>query len=113
MPQEDRGMRRREQAKLWYRQGVYDLRMAERNLEIGGYNVAAFLAQQSVEKLLKAAYLLEEKPIPRTHHLDELAKPLGLPEELYYEVISLTLDYALSRYPDVIGEVPFEYYPQS
>ncbi len=61
--------------------------MARKNLDIEGYYVAAFLAQQAVEKLLKAAYILEGRRVPKTHYLDELARPLAVPEDLYRDFV--------------------------
>jgi len=84
--------------------------MARKNLDIEGYYVAAFLAQQAVEKLLKAAYILEGRRVPKTHYLDELARPLAVPEDLYRDLLSLTPDYMLSRYPDMVGDVPYQQY---
>jgi HEPN domain-containing protein len=39
-----------ETALKWYKQACHDLEMAEKNIEIGGYDVAAFLSQQSEEE---------------------------------------------------------------
>ena len=64
----------RETARKWYKQAVHDLEMAQRNIEIGGYDVAAFLSHQAVEKLLKAAFIIEGREVPRTHFIDEFAK---------------------------------------
>ncbi len=41
-------------ARIWLLQALHDLDMAEKNLTISGYDVAAFLSHQAVEKLLKA-----------------------------------------------------------
>jgi HEPN domain-containing protein len=84
--------------------------MAEKNIGIGGYDVAAFLAHQAVEKLLKTLHLKEGKRIPKTHFIDELAEALDLPEEVRNNVYELTADYTLARYPDVSDTVPFEQY---
>ncbi len=84
--------------------------MARRNLTIEGYDVAAFLAHQSAEKLLKAAFALSGKPVPRTHYLEEMASELGLPEDLYDKILDLTSDYTIARYPDVASGVPYELY---
>jgi HEPN domain-containing protein len=97
-------------AQRWYQQAVHDLEMARRNLTVEGYDVAAFLAHQVVEKLLKAAFALEGRPVPRTHHLDEMASQLGLPDELQDALLDLTSDYAVARYPDVAGTVPYMLY---
>ncbi len=103
-------MHQRQIAERWYRQAVHDLEMARRNLAIEGYDVAAFLAHQSVEKLLKAGFALEGHAVPRTHNLDEMAKQLGLPDSLCDEILDLTSDYAIARYPDVASGVPYELY---
>jgi len=100
----------KEIARKWYRQAVHELEMAEKNIEIGGYDISAFLSHQSVEKLLKAGFILEGKDVPKTHFIDELARELRLPNELQEEIIQLTVDYTLSRYPDVSAEVPYEQY---
>lgn len=47
------GVNAREVAKRWYQQAIHDLEMARRNLTIEGYDVAAFLAHQSVENMKK------------------------------------------------------------
>ncbi|MGQ9657478.1 MAG: HEPN domain-containing protein [Fimbriimonadales bacterium] len=103
-------MNARKVAQRWYRQAAHDLEMARRNRTIEGYNVAAFLAHQAVEKVLKAAFALEGKPIPRTHNLDDIASQLGLPDELQDALLDLMSDYAVARYPDVAGTVPYELY---
>ena len=97
-------------ARKWYRQALHDLEMAEKNIEIGGYDVSAFLSHQAVEKLLKAGFILENKEVPKTHFIDELAKGLNLPDELQDEIAELTVDYTLSRYPDISDRIPYEQY---
>ena len=102
----------RESARKWYRQALHDLEMAEKNIEIGGYDVSAFLSHQCVEKLLKAGFILEGLSVPKTHFVDELARRLNLPEQLQDEIIDLTVDYTFSRYPDVSEKVPYEEYTE-
>ena len=58
----------KEIAIKWLKQGLHDLEMARKNVEIGGYDVAAFLAHQSVEKLLKALFAIKGKEIPKIHY---------------------------------------------
>jgi HEPN domain-containing protein len=94
----------------WYRQALHDLEMAGKNISIGGYDVAAFLAQQSVEKALKAIFVKKGRKIPRTHYLDELVNILELPEEISGRAMDLTGDYMFSRYPDIADHTPFEEY---
>ena len=102
----------KEIARKWLKQANHDLLMAEKNIEIGGYNVSSFLAHQSIEKLLKAIFAIEGKTIPKIHYLDELASKLELSDELFDYVFELVSDYMFSRYPDVSEQVPFELYDE-
>ncbi len=97
-------------AKKWLKQALHDLEIAEGNLSIKGYDTAAFLSHQAVEKLFKALLAFEAGKIPRTHHIDELARDLNLPSEVCANVIDLTVDYIFARYPDAGEIVPFEEY---
>jgi HEPN domain-containing protein len=94
-------------ASKWYKQANHDLEMAEKNIDIEGYDIASFLAHQSVEKLLKSIFALEGKKIPKTHYIDELAKELNLDEAVIDDVLDLTVDYTFSRYPDVSERIPY------
>ena len=64
----------RETARKWILQSLHDKKMAEMNYQHEGYDVAAFLSHQAVEKLFKGLFVIEGKKIPRTHHIDQLAK---------------------------------------
>lgn len=97
-------------ARKWFKQAVHDLEMAERSISIEGYDVAAFLAHQAVEKLLKSLLILEGKEAPRIHKLERLSQLLNLPEKLEEIIYDLTEDYASSRYPDVTNEMPYLQY---
>ncbi len=99
-------------ARKWFKQAQHDLKIAEKNIEIEGYDVAAFLAHQAVEKLLKAIFALEGKKIPKTHYIDEMAHELNVPEEAMTHILGLTADYTLARYPDVSDEVPYRQYDE-
>ncbi|MBT3271418.1 hypothetical protein HN371_30040 [Candidatus Poribacteria bacterium] len=77
-------------ARKWLAQARHDLTMAERNIEIGGYDIASFLA----------------------HHVDELARLLELPDALVAAVSDLNIDYTVARYPDVTELAPFEEYTE-
>ena len=87
--------------------------MAEKNIGIEGYDIAAFLAHQAVEKLLKAIFALEDKKIPRIHYIDELAQELKVADEVITRIFELTADYTLARYPDVSEDVPYEQYDEA
>lgn len=103
---------KKEMALKWLKQALHDLEMAEKNIAIGGYDVTAFLAHQSVEKLLKAIFIIRGRRVPKTHHIDDLARDLKLQKEIIDSVLELTVDYTFSRYPDVAERVPYEEYDQ-
>ncbi len=100
----------KEIAQKWFKQACHDLEMAEKNINIGGYDVASFLAHQSVEKLLKSIFALKGLKITRSHYIDELGSKLNLSKGIMNDIIDLASDYMVSRYPDVSDEVPFELY---
>jgi HEPN domain-containing protein len=97
-----------EKALKWLKQALHDLDMAEKNIAIEGYDVAAFLAHQSVEKLLKVIFIIRGKKVPKSHYIDELARELGLGKEIIDYTFELTVDYTFSRYPDVAERVPYD-----
>lgn len=95
------------------RQADRDLENARKNLGIEAYEVAAFLAQQAVEKYLKGAWVVTKKqPAPHTHALTELGDGLGVPADLRRHLADLTSDYTVSRYPDAANGVPYELYDE-
>lgn len=96
----------------WFKQAHHDLEMAEKNISIGGYDVSAFLAHQSVEKLLKAIFAVEGKKIPKIHYIDELARKLDVSEGVINDLSELTIDYMVSRYPDVSESTPYKEYTE-
>lgn len=97
-------------ALKWIKQALHDLEIAEKVISIQGYDVSAFLAHQSVEKLLKAIFLIKGKKAPKSHYIDELARELKLAKELIDLSSELSADYTFARYPDVIDNVPYEEY---
>lgn len=99
-------------AEKWLKQALHDLEMAEKNIDIGGYDVAAFLAHQSVEKLLKSIFALKGRKVPKSHYIDDLARQLALSDALVQSISELTVDYTFSRYPDVTEHVPYEEYDE-
>lgn len=101
-----------ETALKWYKQAGHDLEIAGRNVEIEGYDVAAFLSQQAVEKLLKAIFAYGGRRIPHSHHIDDLARDLHVAPEVLDDVLELTADYTFARYPDVADHVPYEAYDE-
>ena len=97
-------------AKKWLKQALHDLDMAEKNIAIEGYDIAAFLSHQAVEKLLKALFILQGKKPPRIHYIDELARELNISDEILTYINEISVDYTISRYPDVSETIPYELY---
>jgi HEPN domain-containing protein len=96
------------------KQADRDVDNARKNLTIQAYEVAAFLAEQAVEKYLKAAWVITKKePAPHTHALTELGDGLGVPANLRRHLADLTSDYTVSRYPDAANAVPYELYDET
>ena len=93
------------------KQAERDLQSARRIIEIGSYEVLAFLAHQAVEKYLKAAWMVvkHEAP-PRTHSLTELGDALAVPKVHRRHLGYLNPDYVTARYPDAANGVPYEVY---
>ncbi|MGH7569699.1 MAG: HEPN domain-containing protein, partial [Gemmatimonadales bacterium] len=88
-----------------------DLVNARKNIGIEAYELAAFVAQQAVEKYLKAAWMvLRGEASPRTHSLTELGDALGVPPDRRKHLVYLNADYAAARYPDAANGVPYEVY---
>ncbi|MBN1798846.1 MAG: HEPN domain-containing protein [Spirochaetales bacterium] len=102
----------KEIAIKWYKQARHDLEMAEKNISIKGYDITAFLCHQAVEKLFKALIALQGAKIPKTHYIDELGRLLDINESILSQVLDLTADYTLARYPDVHDIVPYEEYDE-
>ena len=89
----------------WLDISQYDLDTAEATFASARYLHTAFMCQQSVEKLLKAAFLsrFHGKEPPRTHNLLFLLDQLALdtvPETILKICGRLTAYYIETRYPD-------------
>lgn len=91
--------------KVWLRFAERDLRSAKKNYEIEEYHVSAFLAQQSVEKALKALHIKERGEFPRIHDLTRLARMINAPEDIIKLCAEITPAYTATRYPDVAEEI--------
>ena len=102
----------KEIALKWLKQAKHDLELAEKNISIGGYDIAAFLSHQSIEKLLKSIFALEGKKIPKIHYIEDLGKGLNLSNQILDRLFDLTGDYTFARYPDVAEQVPYEIYTE-
>lgn len=106
----------RKEAELWKEDSDYDLATAQDLYEKKRYNYAVFLARQSVEKLLKACYLiLLEEQIPREHNLAELARSCfeEVPIDIMEDIIFLNPHYTVTRYVDASLGTPSDIYDES
>jgi HEPN domain-containing protein len=91
------------------KQADRDLENAAKNVGIAAFEVAAFLAEQSVEKYLKAAWTeVRREAAPRIHSLTELGDALGVPADIRRHLVNLNADYTTARYPDAANGVPYE-----
>lgn len=95
------------------KQGERDLENARKNVTVGAYEVAAFLAHQATEKHLKAAWtVVQRESPPRTHSLTELGDGLGAPAAVRRQLAHLNPDYTTARCPDAANGVPYEVYDE-
>ena len=101
----------RNEIKILIEQAEKDLEVAEKNFKLEEYYVTAFLCQQSMEKALKAIYILKKgKSAGTTHSLIYLAKEINLPIKFHNLLKSLTPEFIITRYPDVAGDAPYKLY---
>jgi len=89
------------EVEKWMEKAEKDLRAAEINLKQGLFEVAAFLAQQAIEKAMKALYLKRFNKIKKVHDLVILGKDLNLPKKFLKMCKEITAAYIYTRYPDV------------
>ncbi|MFQ6107207.1 MAG: HEPN domain-containing protein [Thermoplasmata archaeon] len=91
-----------EEAETWWKQALKDLDTARQLLGMDNYEGAAFFAQQSAEKGLKALHIDRFRELKKTHDLVLLARDLGLPKRLIDLCKELSPAYIYTRYPDVV-----------
>ncbi len=103
----------RDDIKVWWKQAEDDLDSAKANFEIKQYRVASLLAQQALEKALKALYIKRFNELKKTHDLVFLANKLDLPEDLRGVCKELDPLYLQTRYPDATGNLPSELFDKA
>lgn len=102
---------RRIEAERLIKQAERDLENARKNVGIAAYEVAAFLANQGVEKYLEGAWIvMKSEAAPHTHSLIELGNGLGVPAATREHLGYLNADYTTARYPDAANGVSYEVY---
>ena len=103
----------REEVSNWWEQAKRDLVTAKNSDKSGDYYAAVFFCQQAVEKGLKALYILKLRDSPgTTHSLVYLADKLKIPKNFFSLIKKLTPEFVTTRYPDVVGEVPYKLYDE-
>ncbi|MFW6026464.1 MAG: HEPN domain-containing protein [Candidatus Woesearchaeota archaeon] len=103
----------RRDAQLWWNQAGRDFENAKRNNKFGEYYLVAFLVQQSIEKALKAYFIIKKEEFPdKTHSLIYLGKDLELPQNLLSKLREINPDFVYTRYPDAEGVAPYDAYDE-
>lgn len=103
--------KRRSEVEQALAQARHDLDSARKNLDVGAFEVCAFLCQQSIEKAFKALYMHQRRRRPEaTHSLTELGKSISAPSSMATWIGELTSDYTRARYPEAANGIPHEVY---
>ncbi|MEW5760132.1 MAG: HEPN domain-containing protein [Candidatus Thermoplasmatota archaeon] len=89
----------REEVEKWLEKAKRDLFASEINLNERLYEVSAFLSHQTVEKGLKALYILKFKKLWKTHDLKQLADRVNVPNKIIKICDALNPHYVETRYP--------------
>jgi HEPN domain-containing protein len=101
----------REEVSNWWKQAKRDFQTAKNCRTSGDFYAAVFFCQQAVEKGMKALYMLRKETSPGpTHSLLFLAREVDIPKDFLLFVKELTPEFVITRYPDVVGETPYELY---
>jgi HEPN domain-containing protein len=106
-----------EEAKRWFAQALQDLEDARFNLSGKRYNVTCFLAQQSVEKALKAFLIAKGAEEVWGHSTSDLCKDAQSFDSdfttLQNDAASLDKYYIPTRYPNALpGGIPSEVFDE-
>jgi len=101
----------RPEAQAWWNLAESDLESARANIASERFYVAAFLCQQSVEKALKALWMVRKRELaPKTHSLIELGGALSALASHETALRRLNPQYVVTRYPDAANGSPPENY---
>jgi HEPN domain-containing protein len=103
----------REEARRWVEQGRADLDAARKSLDSGIHYLAAFLAHQAAEKVLKGLTIEKLRRMPaHSPVLPDLGAQIGVPETILQPLRRLNPHYAVARYPDAANGVPAQMYDE-
>lgn len=106
----------KENSLRWLRQAKFDLKESKRALDSKSFAYAAFFAEQSAQKSVKAFLIRQGERFITTHSVGELLKKAALLEGSFGPLVEggqkLDRHYLASRYPDALPEpaIPAESY---
>jgi HEPN domain-containing protein len=101
----------RKEIERWWEQAKRDFQTAKNCMKSKDFYASVFFCHQTVEKGLRALYLLQKSASPgTTHSLLYLAKETNIPQKFLPFLKELTPEFVITRYPDVAGETPYELY---
>lgn len=107
-------MRDPDEAELWMKQAEYDLQTASILQDAGRFDSACFMAEQSAQKALKAFLLSQSRKAVLKHSIAALCKIAaeydGTFNKLLPKVKDLSRFYVETRYPDVLGVAPMDFF---
>lgn len=103
----------RKDVEEWWKQAKRDLVTAENCKNSEDYYACAFFCQQSVEKALKALFMLKNRTSSgKTHSLIYLALETETPENFHSFLRRLAPEFVTTRYPDAGYGAPYEIYDE-
>lgn len=101
----------RREIELWWKQSEADFDTANKNFQVGCYYSSVFFCQQSLEKGLKALFILKKgESSGTTHSLIFLSTETKVPSKFLSFLRSITSEYINTRYPDIGDSAPYERY---
>ncbi len=101
----------RPEAERWFLQAKEELEVAKVDFQAEKWFASAFWCQQSIEKSLKALFIVKKKESAgTTHSLTFLGRELEVPKEFNTFLKELNQEYYISRYPDATDDIPYKAY---
>jgi len=102
----------REEINDWIVQAEADFRKAKILFDAKEFDGVAFNTHQAVEKILKALYMKRNEKGKAGHSVIYVAGELNVPKELLSGIKKIAPEYLISRYPDIVGVAPVDYYTE-
>jgi HEPN domain-containing protein len=96
------------EADNWLRQAEDDLEKSKDNFEDSHFDGAAFFAQQTAEKALKALLIKKTRAFPKIHDVVALSRMADAPDNIIESCKVIAPYYTETRYPDLSEKIPAE-----